>query len=705
MINNYEEQVYAAVTGKVIGVYLGRPFEGWSREKITERWGAAAPEGAPGAIVRYVHEDCGVPLIVPDDDISGTFVFIRALADSGKYADTPAEFFGETWLNYLWENRTILWWGGMGNSTEHTAYLRLKNGVKSPRSGSAALNGREVAEQIGAQIFIDAFGMVAPGDPARAAALAKMAAEVSHDGEAVYAAMVVAAMVSAAFVEKDIFKVLDAGVGVIPADSQIAVVHREVRDWAASDGDWQRTYERIKEKYGYHICGGNCHVIPNHAVMVMAWAYGAGNFFRTMSIVASAGWDTDCNAANVGTVSALIAGLEHLNDDYDFRPPFADRIFLPTASGTDAVTDCLKVAEYIAAIGRKIMKMDDPAPVKGGAYHHFSMPGSMHGYIAESGAVKLDNVHSRLRVRSSGGEAEVFTPVGFDARKDASPYTAVATPWLYNGMTVKLSGLCPEFSGEGRIRLAVKTSAGSCAAEHGTVFSKKHVLKPGGKFEIEWKIKTDELAITDFGFVIDSPASCEIWIDHVNFGGVAAMHYPDCVLPVESGVLSCPGVNDIPGWITNATMLRTGFSNDVSDRILYVGSNTPGGVMVTGNRSWRNGRISCELRIHSADRAGILLHYQGMRRFYALLFSPGRIEIVRQFYGEQTLAGRDFDWNFNQLYKVEFNVSAGRLSASVDGVEMLTAVDSALDGGGSGIAVDTGLVGFRAVDLAADVRF
>ena len=30
----YEQQVYAGVLGKIIGVYLGRPFEGWTYERI-----------------------------------------------------------------------------------------------------------------------------------------------------------------------------------------------------------------------------------------------------------------------------------------------------------------------------------------------------------------------------------------------------------------------------------------------------------------------------------------------------------------------------------------------------------------------------------------------------------------------------------------------------------------------------------------------
>ena len=148
---DYAERVYAGVLGKIIGVYLGRPIEGWTHEQIMSTL---------CEIKYYVHDRHDLPLrnyklVVTDDDISGTFTFLRALADYDNSLDlTPAQI-GQTWLNYLIENRTILWWGGLGNSTEHTAYLRLKDGVSAPRSGSIELNSKVVAEQIGAQIFID----------------------------------------------------------------------------------------------------------------------------------------------------------------------------------------------------------------------------------------------------------------------------------------------------------------------------------------------------------------------------------------------------------------------------------------------------------------------------------------------------------------------------------------------------------------------
>ena len=123
---------------------------------------------------------------------------------------TPEQI-GNTWLNYLIERRTILWWGGIGNSTEHTAYLRLKSGIPAPASGSIALNGKTVAEQIGSQIFIDGWGMIAPGDPELAADFARRAGSVSHDGEAIYGAQVIAAMEAQAFVESDLNRLIDVG--------------------------------------------------------------------------------------------------------------------------------------------------------------------------------------------------------------------------------------------------------------------------------------------------------------------------------------------------------------------------------------------------------------------------------------------------------------------------------------------------------------
>ena len=68
----YEEKVYAGVLGKIIGVFLGRPFENWSYERIMKEL---------GPINYYVNDKLDFPLPVSDDDITGTFTFLRAFKD------------------------------------------------------------------------------------------------------------------------------------------------------------------------------------------------------------------------------------------------------------------------------------------------------------------------------------------------------------------------------------------------------------------------------------------------------------------------------------------------------------------------------------------------------------------------------------------------------------------------------------------------
>ena len=337
---------------KIIGVYLGRPFEGWTYEQIMSQL---------GEINYYVHDRLGKPLIVTDDDISGTFTFLRALPDYGNTKDITPQQIAQTWLNYLIENRTILWWGGLGNSTEHTAYLRLKQGIPAPQSGSRELNGKVVSEQIGAQIFIDGWGMVCPGDPELAADFARRAGSVSHDGEAIYGAQVIAAMEAQAFVESDLDRLIDTAVALIPKDSIIYRMIADIREWRERESDWRKARELLAAEYGYDKYGGNCHIVPNHGLIILSLLYSEDSFQKSQMIVNTAGWDTDCNAANVGCIMGIKNGLEGIDAGADFRTPVADRLYIPTADGGRAISDAVIETYHIVNIGRALAGLDPVA--------------------------------------------------------------------------------------------------------------------------------------------------------------------------------------------------------------------------------------------------------------------------------------------------------------------------------------------------------
>lgn len=541
--SDYAERVYAGVLGKIIGVYLGRPFEGWSHDRIMLEL---------GEVWYYVHEKLQVPLVVTDDDISGTFSFVRALSDYGNSRDlTPAQI-GQSWLNYIIEQRTILWWGGLGNSTEHTAYLRLKGGISAPASGSAALNGRLVSEQIGSQIFIDGWAMVAPADPELAVELARRAASVSHDGEAIYGAQVVAAIESLAFVEPDLSKLLDVAVNFIPDTSTIYRLIAEIRNWHAADPDWRKTRALIAGKYGYDKYGGNCPIVPNHALIIHALLHGGDDFQKSLMIVNTCGWDTDCNSGNVGCILGIKNGLAGIDGGPDWRGPVSDRIYLATAEGGRGITDALTETYHLVNAGRTLAGATPLAP-KAGARYHFSLPGSVQGFTAEDsgavpGAVRVENVVSNGKIRghsldiryvgvAPGRSARVGTPTFVPSRQAAEyfigrGYELHASPTLYSGQQLRAAVLADAQNlvpVEGSLYIGVYDRADNQTIVRGP----KTTLSPGQFSELSWKIpSTCGLPIAAVGIEISHVqlATGTVYLDYLTWNGA-----PDTVLANPGG--------------------------------------------------------------------------------------------------------------------------------------------------------------------------
>ena len=190
--------------------------------------------------------------------------------------------------------------------------------------------------------------MVSPGDPEYAADLARRAASVSHDGEAIYAAQVLAAMEAQAFVETDIEKLIDSAVTLVPSDSVVYQMIADLREWHSVEPDWQQARERLEALYGYEKYGGNWHTVPNHGVIILSLLYCRDNFQRSLMIANTCGWDTDCNSGNVGCLMGIKNSLAGIDAGPDWRGPVADRLYLPTSDGGRAITDADRESFHIA---------------------------------------------------------------------------------------------------------------------------------------------------------------------------------------------------------------------------------------------------------------------------------------------------------------------------------------------------------------------
>mgnify|MGYP003584447830 CR=1 FL=1 len=680
---DYSERVYAGVLGKIIGVYLGRPFEQWSHERIAAEL---------GEIRSYVNERLGMPLIVTDDDITGTFTFFRALTDRGCPPDlTPAQI-GETWLNYIVENRTILWWGGIGLSTEHTAWCRLSSGVPAPESGSALRNGTVVSEQIGSQIFIDAWGLANPGAPGRAADFARRAASVSHDGLAIHGAQVVAAMVAAAFVERDVDNIISAALAQIPRESLIRKMADDIAAWHAEDpADWRRTFGKIRGTYGYDRYGGGCHMVPNHALIHLALRHSAGNFHEAQMIVNTAGWDTDCNAGNVGCILGVAGGLDGLSGGPDWRGPVADRLLLPTAEGGAAISDAVREAVFIVNAGHRLHGLPPVAP-KDGARFHFSFPGSVQGFQAEDPErLRLENPSGALacRILAPCTPARAFTPA-FSPKDSlgAGPYAMCACPTLHPGQVVETRWKTPRTNAAPvRVRFLMQTCNANLGTE--TVAGPGLVVEPGSEGRLAWTIpSTDGFPIAAIGFELESSELGTAILDALGWQGAPRTS----LMPSKSGnVWTHAWVRTLEGCIA--------YDNNTT---ITAHHSRPGGVMIQGSRDWRDYEFRARIEIRLAESFGLAIRAQGLRRHYSLRVDPGgRARLVRCADGETTLAETSCEWIVQRPREFAISAQGDRIRASIDGVPLLEARDTLLDGGAAGFLLDRGGVVIQSATVEA----
>ena len=706
---DYTERVYAGVLGKLIGVYLGRPFEGWPYEMVMQHL---------GEINYYVHEKLDVPLIVTDDDISGTFGFLKAMRDYGYSRELSAAQIGQTWLNYLIEERTVLWWGGLGNSTEHTAYLRLKKGIQAPASGSIGLNSKVVAEQIGSQIFIDGWAMVAPGDPEYAASLAGRAASVSHDGEAIYGAQVIAAMEAQAFVESNTDKLLDVGMSVIPKDSIIYQMIGEIREWHAAEPDWRKARERLQASYGYDKYGGNCHMIPNHGLIIHSLLYGGDNFQKSLMMVNTSGWDTDCNAGNLGCLLGIKNGLAGIDAGPDFRGPVADRLYLPTADGGSAINDAVTITYSVVNTARGMVGEAPLAP-KGGARFHFEMPGSVQGFqieesIESKGAATLENVVGNstkggrsLAIRcgriAPGRVARAATPT-FTPSKEVSDYFSKrgyalhASPTLYAGQTVRA-----------RVVADGKNATPLTAAIYLNVYGEKDKLKllrgpeivlaPGGSQEIVWKLDINEDGpIAKVGIEVSSAKAADgiVYLDYLGWEGVPNI------------TLKRPENSRNERRELTAEMWRKAWIDGVDEynprfpEAFRLVQNEGTGLLMQGTREWTDYEVSSDITPHMVKSAGVGARVQGMRRYYGLMLGPGgKAQLVKALDGNTVLAESGFGWEFGSTYSLKMQVAGNRIQGWVDGQHLFDVEDNdrPLTGGAIALICEEGRMASEAVTV------
>ena len=689
-----QEKIYAGVVGKIIGVYLGRPVEGWSYENISSRF---------NEIQHYVNDSTKAPLIVPDDDISGTFAFIRALRDNGNRPDLPSALIGEAWLNYIIEDKTILWWGGLARSTEHTAYLRLKSGIAGPLSGSKELNGESMATQIGAQIFIDSWALVNPDNPDRAAYLAREAARVSHDGIAVEAAVFLATMEAMAFSERNLQTLIAEGLRYTD-DRLLKRLVDDIRNVCAKAHSWQDARNYIAEHHGYDKYLGNCPMVTNHLVVLAALLMGGDDFQKSISIAVSSGWDTDCNAGNVGCFNGIRLGLDGIDQGADFRTPVADRMLVVTSDGGACITDAvIETRELIdMALG-----LDGEQPLPRKPRFSFEFPGSLQGFMIHPDiglSQAVSTVSNALETLGTPGlridykhlgrgmkgvvAVETFTDLQPRGKDGTSYFEVLTSPSLYETQTINaiIQGLGEK---NPRVNLFVEyyTDNGSLLrAQSNTT----NITR--GNNRISWMVPTTN------GFPVYR-AGLELHSDERMDGSLilVSMDWQGAPanLSLKKSYAMSPGLTP---WTTNTIWLKSFMSsakNFYPDYTTTFSISHPeeNGVVTLGSADWKDYTIGSSITFMQQEGAGIIARSRGHRRYYAaiLVDSEARI-IMRKDDHVKVLAKYAGGYTIDSKHQLALRVKNDHLQMFVDGTMIAEVNDTNYSCGAAGFMVNTGAI-------------
>ena len=646
---DYRDRVYAGWLGKCIGVRLGVPVENWTAQEIAQNL---------GEVNRFLPLP---PLTVfqPDDDTSFPLILIRALEEHGP--EVTAAQIGETVLNLLADGRGTLWWGGYGRSTEHTAYANLASGLAAPLSGSRTLNGAWLAEQIGGQIFSDIWGLVAPDNPALAADLAARASSVTHDGAGIDGGRFIAAMLSRAFAVSGPVALIEAGLAHLAPDGSYARVVRAVLDhYRAEPDDWHACYHMLAEQFGPDRYGGPVHIIPNAGVVALALLYGRGDFDRAISIATMAGWDTDCNAGNVGAIMGVAMGLHGIGPQW--REPVNDVLVTAGLLGTRNLTDIPHCADLFSILGARISG-EEPTPAL--PRYHFGYPGATHGFQAEGnrGAVlALRQVEGEdftgrgalritLRNLNKKGEGRVFVRTYLrPAELSANNYAASFSPTIFPGQTIRAHVYLPPDAAGGLLAAPFvwDDNGGAQHQAQGTE------LRPGQRQTLSWRVPPlPNTLLSRAGVMFRTTGG--------SWSGAPLLDWLDWDGPPE---LQCDFSRErreydaIGGW----TFLR-GFWR--LEEGAYHGSGVGLNETYTGDPAWRDLALTVDLVPLTGEQHYVLLRVQGARRSYAIgLTGAGRLALWKNSGGFREVASAEFPWTHGTAVRLAVTAVGDELAVA-----------------------------------------
>lgn len=314
-----KDKLSGAWIGRISGCLLGKPVEGFKREKLytilknTDNYPMhkyiTLREFTDELKVKIDYDNLeswqrcwadSINGIAPiDDDTNYTVFTMKLIEKYGK--EFKSNDVLEAWLSWIPMFATC--------TAERVAYRNAAMGLYAPET---ALLNNPYREWIGAQIRGDFYGYINPANPEKAAEMAWRDASISHVKNGIYGEMFVAAMISMAAVCDDIMAVIESGLDQIPENCRLRCDIERVIGWYKNGVTDLEAIENIHQAYNEYDGYDWCHTNSNAMIVVMALLYGKKDFGKSICLAVQAAFDTDCNGATVGSIIGIMVGKEKI---------------------------------------------------------------------------------------------------------------------------------------------------------------------------------------------------------------------------------------------------------------------------------------------------------------------------------------------------------------------------------------------------------
>ena len=295
--------------------YLDKMKGGWVGQMAGVGWGGPTEFRWKGKIMPADKMPQWKPEMINQfgqDDIYVEMTFIRTLQQYGFDVDIRQA--GIDFAN-----------SGYGLAhANHYGRENLRKGIAPPDSSHPKFTDH--ADDIDYQIEADYSGLISPGMPNLVIELGEKFGRLMNYGDGLYGGQFVGGMYAEAFFEKDMDKIVRAGLACVPKGSQYHECISDVIKWHSENpNDWQKTWHLIEAKYQDNpdyrkaSCDKgdfNIDAKINGAYIVMGLLYGEGDIDKTIIISTRCGQDSDCNPSNAGGVLCTMIGFKNLPDKF-----------------------------------------------------------------------------------------------------------------------------------------------------------------------------------------------------------------------------------------------------------------------------------------------------------------------------------------------------------------------------------------------------